>query len=130
LHVVDNILKDNWEDLLRGHVGSKRVEDLESKTRRRIFIDIFGVFLRSNWHNSFNHGSNQLETTKLVLLIYCSPHEEREGHNTKRIINITVSTDIQEELNKLGKVVGEKRSVLSMKNDTIPKSISGCSKNA
>jgi hypothetical protein len=35
LHIVDDVLKNNGEDLLRGNVGSKRVENLESELIER-----------------------------------------------------------------------------------------------
>jgi hypothetical protein len=110
-------------------------------TRGRIFIYIFRISFCPNGHQLFNNESNKLQTTDLVLfalhierkkkkiskikssahwvqysivyhLLNSGPHQKGQGHHTERIIQITLGTNSEEELDKIGQMARQEGCIL------------------
>ena len=107
LHVGEDTLEGNREDLLGREVSGESVDDLEGKTSRRVLVAVLRLLLGSNGHEGLDHGGDQLETLDLGLLVDDGPHKEGKSLNTHDGLVGLVTTNAEEELDQVLDMLGE-----------------------
>ena len=103
MSVRDQHFGNDGKDVLRRHIGSKRIQDLESNLDGRIVIFVF-FRLGPNRQHSMDHGRDELQFQETRLFIHDGTHEEVEGHSSELTRVGFVGGNSEEELNQLGEM--------------------------